>query len=205
MQKSGVWAVAAFVAGSVTAGGLALANHDGNVIHACTSKPGNVRIVNSADECRTNEDDVQWGIQGPAGPAGSAGVTRVITSSAPSREVNVTQTAGLVVVGSLQLPAGKWLASSQLTLNGLQGRCVLRTASSFIDGRNASHRLVPGDVFPPQEVEFEGTMMLEGPVMLFDPSTVEVACDTVAAVPLRVAGPRITALLVDDLQIVPMP
>lgn len=57
----------------------ALANHDGNAIHACLkTQNGSVRIVSSAADCASNETAIEWNKQGPpglAGPVGPAGPT----------------------------------------------------------------------------------------------------------------------------------
>ena len=46
------------------------------VIRACADKQGDLRIVDSHDECRRNETPVRWNVrgeQGPIGPQGPAG------------------------------------------------------------------------------------------------------------------------------------
>lgn len=60
-------------------GANALASHDADTVHACTTSQGQVRIVNAASECRTPETAMEWnkqgsqGIQGPQGPQGDIG------------------------------------------------------------------------------------------------------------------------------------
>lgn len=55
-------------------GGLALANHDSNTIHACAKDAtGALRKVTSAQECKSGETAVQWAITGVPGPQGSPG------------------------------------------------------------------------------------------------------------------------------------
>ncbi len=46
---------------------------DGNLIHACVAKGGDVRIVGPGEACKASEQAVHWGIQGPAGPKGDRG------------------------------------------------------------------------------------------------------------------------------------
>jgi hypothetical protein len=56
---------------------LAKSGDDGQVIHACykSDTPGNgqVRIVGSADVCKSNETSIEWNMTGPTGPAGPPG------------------------------------------------------------------------------------------------------------------------------------
>jgi hypothetical protein len=55
-------------------GGMALADHDTNTIHACAKTgTGTLRVVASADECKSNETPVQWTVEGPQGPQGPQG------------------------------------------------------------------------------------------------------------------------------------
>lgn len=60
-------------------GANALANHDADTVHACTTSQGQLRIVNAASECRAPETAMEWnkqgpqGIQGPQGPQGDTG------------------------------------------------------------------------------------------------------------------------------------
>ncbi len=43
------------------------------VILACADRQGDVRIVDSHDDCRRNETPVRWNVQGPEGPRGAVG------------------------------------------------------------------------------------------------------------------------------------
>jgi hypothetical protein len=43
------------------------------VLRACADKHGNLRMVDSLDECRRNETPVLWNIRGPQGPTGEIG------------------------------------------------------------------------------------------------------------------------------------
>jgi hypothetical protein len=70
-----------FVAGSLFAltvvGGVALAQND--IIEACVKDNGEMRIVDTAEDCKDNETSLSWnvtgptGLQGPQGPEGPAG------------------------------------------------------------------------------------------------------------------------------------
>jgi hypothetical protein len=57
------------------AAGAAIAVHDANTIHACTSRrDGALRLVNDPSDCRQIETAVEWNIEGPQGPQGPQGV-----------------------------------------------------------------------------------------------------------------------------------
>jgi hypothetical protein len=59
-------------------GGVALAaipDGQGN-IHGCYGKPnGQLRVVESASDCKNNESALQWNQAGPQGPPGAAGIS----------------------------------------------------------------------------------------------------------------------------------
>ena len=47
---------------------------DGNTIHACVNKSsGEIKIVDSSDDCKDNEQYLEWTIVGPQGPPGPQG------------------------------------------------------------------------------------------------------------------------------------
>jgi hypothetical protein len=47
---------------------------DGNTIHACVNKSsGEIKIVDSSDDCKNNEQYLEWTIVGPQGPPGPQG------------------------------------------------------------------------------------------------------------------------------------
>ena len=87
MAKTGTAKRKVLVGASVVAGlllvtnvatlALAKSGGDSQVIHACyksdTPSNGQVRIVGSADVCKSNETSIDWNVTGPAGPAGPAG------------------------------------------------------------------------------------------------------------------------------------
>jgi hypothetical protein len=62
------------VVAAFSAGGIALAHHDANTIHACAKQQtGSLRMVESADDCLSSENAVEWNVQGPQGPIGPQG------------------------------------------------------------------------------------------------------------------------------------
>ena len=44
------------------------------VLRACADKHGDLRLVESHDECRRSETPVFWSVQGPQGPQGVPGI-----------------------------------------------------------------------------------------------------------------------------------
>jgi hypothetical protein len=59
---------------AVGAAGLAAAQSGGqDVIHACVSKTGDVRIVDPTTACPKNQTALDWNRQGPPGPQGEPG------------------------------------------------------------------------------------------------------------------------------------
>jgi hypothetical protein len=66
-------------------GGVAFATipDSGGTIHGCYSKSnGNLRVVESASDCRNNETALPWNQQGPPGPPGG-GIVAKARSTAP--------------------------------------------------------------------------------------------------------------------------
>lgn len=62
------------IAATLVAGGVALAHHDPNVIHACAhDQTGALRQVDDDADCQPSESPVEWGIVGPEGPVGPMG------------------------------------------------------------------------------------------------------------------------------------
>lgn len=77
MNRSAVLAsvVSAVVTAVLVGGGIAIASgDDSDVLHACArNKNGQLRLVDSEDDCRRKETEVSWGITGPQGPPGPSG------------------------------------------------------------------------------------------------------------------------------------
>ena len=63
--------VLALCAGSAAA--IALAGDGDDEIHACLNPAGQIRIVDSIDECKKQETALTWNQQGPPGPQGEPG------------------------------------------------------------------------------------------------------------------------------------
>ena len=78
-----------FIAGSLVAltvvGGVALAQ--GDAIEACVRSNGEVRIVETAGGCKSNETSLSWNITGPTGPQGPQGESGLQGSTGSTGEV----------------------------------------------------------------------------------------------------------------------
>src|SRR6188472_4159048 len=75
-------AVSFAAAGAAT---LASASLDGGVVNACRNiTNGEVRIVDSAGDCRSHEEALSWNQSGRAGPAGPAGATGATGATGPA-------------------------------------------------------------------------------------------------------------------------
>ena len=84
--------VIALTALIVAAGGAAYATipDSGGKIHGCIGKSnGNLRVVESAGDCRTNESALEWNRQGPPGPPG--GLTTASAEEGP--EISTASTS----------------------------------------------------------------------------------------------------------------
>lgn len=72
-------ALIALLVGAVVNGGMVLAAGDQNVIHGCSVDPadrrgaGQLRVVDSPEDCRRNETPISWSREGPQGPQGPEG------------------------------------------------------------------------------------------------------------------------------------
>lgn len=80
-------AVAVLLVGVVTSNltNLALAHGgDANLIHACVSPNGSIRIVGANSACHRNETPLDWRVQGETGPAGPQGVPGPVGPLGPS-------------------------------------------------------------------------------------------------------------------------
>jgi len=74
------WAALGAVACALVMGGIAYASIPGpdGVIHGCYLTNGNLRVIDSAASCKSNETSLNWnqqGVTGPSGPTGATGPT----------------------------------------------------------------------------------------------------------------------------------
>ena len=94
--------VAAFVAGTLTTATIVTAQSD--TIIACVnnkSQGKDLRIVDSADECRNNETAVEWNIQGQQGEQGIQGEPGANGEDGDTGPAGTTSWTGLT-----DIPAG---------------------------------------------------------------------------------------------------
>ncbi len=86
--------VAAALAVVLLGGGVALAGHDSNTIHACISKSGVPRIVTSAAACLRGESYADWNKQGAPGQVGAPGADGAAGPAGPVGETGETGAPG---------------------------------------------------------------------------------------------------------------
>jgi hypothetical protein len=124
-----------FAALVIVLGGAAFAAiPDSNgTIHACYQKAnGNLRVVESTNECRKNETAIAWnqagaqgsiGATGPAGPTGAAGATGATGVSAVYEDhvVEPQSIMGGVDVASITIPPGRYLVSAKTSAEDASG------------------------------------------------------------------------------------
>jgi hypothetical protein len=69
------WAALGAIAAALVMGGIAYASIPGpdGVIHGCYLTNGNLRVIDSAASCKSNETPLTWSQHGPTGPQGPAG------------------------------------------------------------------------------------------------------------------------------------
>ncbi|MDA8296222.1 MAG: type VI secretion system tube protein Hcp [Actinomycetota bacterium] len=117
------WAVAAGIGavviggGTTTAAELAFASTPApQVLTACKSLAGFLRLVSSPSDCRRNETAVQWNIQGPTGPQGPVG---------PKGTTGATGPAGPKGPAGPQGPVGPQGPAGSLSASGVAGPQVV--------------------------------------------------------------------------------
>jgi hypothetical protein len=106
MEHQPRWVAPVLVATITTAIGIAQAAipDASGVIHACYKSSGQIRVVNSAANCKANETALTWSQAGPQGVPGPAGATG--PSGLSGYEViNNIQNGALQVGGNVDLVA----------------------------------------------------------------------------------------------------
>jgi hypothetical protein len=136
------WAALGAVACALVMGGIAYASIPGpdGVIHGCYLTNGNLRVIDSAASCKSNETSLNWNQQGVTGPSGPTGATGPTGPTGPSQAFVPTPTsfnAQLLddvtptTVESLSLPAGSYVLNAAVSVAGNNGgadesvRCLL--------------------------------------------------------------------------------
>ena len=174
------------------------------VIYSCYHKnDGELRIIDSTEQCKTNETPLsfnQTGPQGPEGPAGPSGTSQVYVLEAPG-PFFVSTTGypqGNPLVASKDVPAGSYLIDVKLTavnddVNDHNIFCSLSTG-------DATAATIPDSEFPMPQVD--GTVAF-GSIKLRDvhtfsaPGTIQVRCHGELMVVKDVV---LTAIKVDSIQ-----
>lgn len=107
------WAVAAGLGAVVIGGGTTAAAELASastpapqILTACKSVAGFLRLVSSPTDCRGNETAVQWDVQGPVGPQGPAGPKGATGATGPKGATGAQGPAGPQGPTGLQGPAG---------------------------------------------------------------------------------------------------
>lgn len=105
-----VAAASAVAAVAVFGTTVALANNDGNTIHACArTQTGALRMVNAPSDCTKAEMSLEWNKQGPAGavgPQGVAGPKGDTGPAGPAGPAGATGPAGPAGADGATGPAG---------------------------------------------------------------------------------------------------
>ncbi len=132
-----------FAALMVALGGVAFAaipDSDGT-IHGCFKNNGNLRVVESAADCRNSESSLAWKQQGPQGATGPAG-----PSGPPGGPtVKFDEQTGSVSTTSLDTPVD--LGGPSVTVNVGPSGLVEVFARADLDTTNHRNDFLCGEVF----------------------------------------------------------
>ena len=133
MMRAGIRAVA------IACVSFACTVHAGDVFNACKSnKNSKVRaasiIADGPSLCRSTETAVTWsetgpvGPQGPAGPSGAFATSKVIGSDG----LPISIPTSFVTLGTLNLPAGSYVATASLYLTNRSGSPGIALCGLFV-------------------------------------------------------------------------
>src|SRR5215203_5789568 len=116
----------------------------GGVINSCYHKnDGSLRIIDSTEQCKANEEALNFNQTGPQGPTGPSGTSQVYSLKEPGPFILLNYT-GFVSVASKNVPAGAYVIDVKLTaVNGDVNKhnifCTLSTgdtAEATVPDRN---------------------------------------------------------------------
>jgi hypothetical protein len=170
------------------------------VINSCYHKNGGeLRIIDSNDQCKANEEPLSFNQTGPQGPAGPSGMSQVYSLRAPGPfYVANTYPYGDPLVATRDVPAGSYVIDVKLTaVNGdLYNKqnifCNLSTgdtaAASLPDAAFAYQ--VNGD-------EAFASVQLRDNYTFSEPGTIKVFC---RGQTMSVKDVVLTAIKVDSIQ-----
>jgi hypothetical protein len=126
LWKRLAWISLAMAVVCVTGAGIAFALiPDANgLIHGCYGKSnGQLRVEESATNCKNNEIPLQWGVQGSAGAPGPSDAF-VATNGTPSNLGGGVRAS----IVSLSLRAGRYVVNAAVDLDG-DGRCHIESST----------------------------------------------------------------------------
>jgi hypothetical protein len=171
------------------------------VISSCYHKnDGELRIVESTAQCKTNEQALtfnQTGPQGPEGPQGPSGTSRVYAHRSPGGFI-LLNTSGNVLVASKDVPAGSYVIDVKLTaVNGDAGGkhnvfCKLSTgdtAAASVTDRNFNYPLDGNHGY--------ASIQLRDVYTFSEPATINAFCYSEL---MTVENVVLTAIKVDSIQ-----
>lgn len=191
------------------AGGVAFAAipaADG-VIHGCyNTSTGTLRVVESDDQCRSNEKPLPWnqsgqqgpqGIPGPTGPAGPAGPGNEIWFEQRPDDVTIPGSPpGPVtwqVIADVDVPAGTYLLTGATTIDfggtnlpDTEGRCEVRVGADQLVKESLFR--VPGGMTTP--------MSITGVTTVTDTTPVQMRCfsfDAIGVLNTTLTATKVTA------------
>jgi hypothetical protein len=167
------------------------------VINSCYHKnDGALRIIDSTEQCKANEEALSFNQTGPQGPAGPSGTSRVYALRAPGPFILVN-TTGNLLVASKDVPAGSYVIDVKLTaVNGDVNKhnifCSLSTgdtAEATVPDRSFS--------FPLDGNLAYGSIQLHENYTFSEPATINVFCRSEL---MSVKNVVLTAIKVDSIQ-----
>jgi hypothetical protein len=171
------------------------------VVHGCYNKggllqdKGALRVVDSGERCRGNETAMTWsqtGPQGPAGPVGAAGAkgdTGPAGFSDSYQDSNGLDLRGETTVAELSLPAGAYAVFGKADLNNQE--VGLRSVVCSLNGTASAD-----STLPPRGESERRSVSVQDQIVLTEPGTVTMSCDSRAAYAMNV---KLTALKVGQV------
>ncbi len=136
-----VVAVVAFLGAAAFAVASAM-NEESEVIHACVDPGGELRLVESDEECRPNEEPVHWNVEGPEGPAGPEGEQGPQGPEGPAGPEGPEGPAGHaeVFVNVEDGDATTLLDNAFMKFDGVEGEAESELHKGWSDVLSLSHR-----------------------------------------------------------------
>ena len=118
---------------------------DGYIYGCYGNATGDLRLVSSTDECRTQETGIAWnqvgpagpeGPAGPAGPQGPSGVAEVFSTDQPLGVMTpIMLTPTLQTIAKFSLPSGRYAIAASAQLSNESSYGVNSLCGVFAGGR----------------------------------------------------------------------